>query len=253
MRSELPLILPRLGWFPANVRAFSSTRAGGMSKAPYQGNCVEDGLNLGGHVDDDPEAVAHNRRLFNNYLPSCATFLSQVHGTDVVDAGQSTQNQIADGSFTTKSGVVCAVLTADCLPVLLSDTLGTVVAAVHAGWRGLAGGILQAAVQKMRDAGAIEILAWMGPAIGPEQFEVGSEVLHAFPKLGASALQCFIPINKSDKYLANIYLLAQHALIDAGVFQIDGAMRCTVTESDKFYSYRRDGITGRMASVIWID
>ncbi|MDO9194380.1 MAG: peptidoglycan editing factor PgeF [Undibacterium sp.] len=253
MRPEFSVISPQKGWFPPNVHAFSTLREGGVSLAPYQGISVGGGLNLGDHVGDDSCAVARNREIFSNYLPSHVTFLTQVHGIEVVDAAQLKGNQIADGCVTSKVGVICAVLTADCLPVLLSDRHGTVVAAVHAGWRGLASGILQVAINKMRGSGANEILAWMGPAIGPAQFEVGKDVLDAFPQLGASASQCFVSNNKHDKYLANIYLLARHALAEVGVVQVDGGDHCTVTERDKFYSYRRDRETGRMASVIWMD
>ena len=138
MRSEFPVIQPTNGWFPANIHAFSTMREGGASLAPFQGRSLGGGLNLGDHVGDDPEVVAHNREIINERLPSRVTFLSQIHGVDVVDAAQMQQNQTADGCFTVKAGVVCAVLTADCLPVLLSDDRGTVVAAAHAGWRGLA-------------------------------------------------------------------------------------------------------------------
>lgn len=253
IRSELSLIKPRQGWFPANVHAFSTLREGGVSHAPYHGRGAGAGLNLGDHVGDAAEMVAQNRLILDSHLPSRVTFLSQVHGIDVVDAAKLSQNQIADGSLTDKAGVVCAVLTADCLPVLLSDQSGTVVAAVHAGWRGLASGILQVAVQKMRESGADDILAWMGPAIGPSRFEVGREVVDTFSTLGAAVSDCFISSKNKDKYLANIYSLARHALAEVGVHQLDGGIHCTVTESDKFYSYRRDGKTGRMASVIWMD
>ena len=151
----------------------------------------------------------------------------------------------------TKKAVVCAVLTADCLPVLFSNAGGTVVAAAHAGWRGLASGILQETVKTMRESAGDEIFAWMGPAIGPAQFEVGVDVLEAFSQHYAA--QCFIPGKTNGKYLADIYSLAKYALAQVGVFQVAGGEHCTFTEADKFYSYRRDGITGRMASVIWME
>ncbi|MES2048382.1 MAG: peptidoglycan editing factor PgeF [Pseudomonadota bacterium] len=251
MRSDLSAIIPRVGWFPANVHAFSTTRTGGVSHTPYDAGNGQAGLNLGDHVGDDPKSVALNRDILNKCLPTPVNFLSQVHGMRVVDASGIVGNPAADGSFATKKGVVCAVLTADCLPVLFSNASGTVVAAAHAGWRGLASGILQETVRAMRESAGDEIFAWMGPAIGPAQFEVGSDVLEAFSQFSAS--ECFTPGKASGKYLADIYSLAKHALAQAGVFQVIGGEHCTFSEADKFYSYRRDGTTGRMASVIWMD
>lgn len=249
-RPDLFVITPEVGWFPANVHAFSTTRIGGVSRAPYGSGNGQEGFNLGDHVGDDPKMVALNREILNKHLPSPVNFLSQVHGVNLVDASEFEINRIADGSFTAKKNVVCAVLTADCLPVLLSNARGTVVAAAHAGWRSLASGILQETVRTMRKSASDEIFAWMGPAIGSAQFEVGSDVLEAFPQ--QNALQCFIPCQTSGKYLADIYLLAKHALAQVGVFRVSGGEHCTFTETDKFYSYRRDGTTGRMASVIWM-
>lgn len=245
------MITPRIGWFPANVHAFSTTRIGGVSFQPYDAGNGRGGFNLGDHVGDDPKSVALNREIFNQRLPTPVNFLSQVHGIKVVDASGMQANQIADASFTVKKTIVCAVLTADCLPVLFSNASGTVVAAAHAGWRGLASGILQETVSAMRESTGDDILAWMGPAIGPAQFEVGSDVLAAFSQLNAS--HCFIPGKASGKYFADIYSLAKQALTEVGVFQVGGGEHCTFTESDKFYSYRREARTGRMASVIWMD
>lgn len=251
MRSTFSVISPTRGWFPRNVHAFSTTRTGGVSHAPYDGLHGRDGLNLGDHVGDDPELVLLNREIFNKRLPSPVIFLSQVHGVKVVDAAGLDASPIADASVTAKNDVVCAVLTADCLPVLFSNAGGTVVAAAHAGWRGLASGVLQETVKEMRELTGDEIFAWMGPAIGPAQFEVGGDVLDAFSRLNAT--QCFTQSKTSGKYLADIYSLAKHALAQVGVCQVNGGEHCTFTERDKFYSYRRDGVTGRMASVIWMD
>lgn len=251
MRSDLSVISPTIGWFPANVHAFSTSRIGGVSYPPYDAGNGQKGLNLGDHVGDDPDAVELNREILNKRLPSPVNFLTQVHGIKVLDATGIEANPIADGSFTTKKTIVCAVLTADCLPVLFSNASGTVVAAAHAGWRGLASGILQETVSAMRETAGDEIFAWLGPAIGPTQFEVGNDVLEAFSQRYAS--HCFIPGKTGGKYFADIYSLAKHTLAQVGVFQVCGGEHCTFTERDKFYSYRRDGTTGRMASAIWMD
>ena len=170
--SELNFIIPN--WpAPANVKALQTTRAGGVSHAPYVS------LNLGAHVNDDAIAVVQNRQLLSPYLPSEPVWVNQVHGIKVIDAAQSTCLQNADASFTTKANVVCVTMTADCLPVLLCDQAGTVVAAVHAGWRGLCDGVIEAAVNKFSVVPS-EILAWLGPAIGPNAFEVGEDVRQQF-------------------------------------------------------------------------
>jgi YfiH family protein len=170
-----------------------------------------------------------------------------------VDAASITSPSEADASITTTPGVVCAIQTADCLPVLFCDAAGKVVGAAHAGWRGLLHGVLENTIERMQAAGAQEIIAWMGPAIGPQAFEVGAEVKHAFLERDAKVAACFTqqPANP-DKYLADIYHLARLTMHKAGIRKIFGGAYCTVTERDKFYSYRRDRITGRMASLIWI-
>ena len=251
--------IQRIQWpgLPANVHALTSTRSGGVSLAPYDNGNAQGGLNLGDHVGDDANLVALNRRLFNRYLPSPVTFLTQVHGNAVANAEHMLPGHIADACFTLSSSVVCAVLTADCLPVLLCDRKGTVVAAAHAGWRGLAAGILQSTVSQMRESGAQEIMAWMGPAIGPEQFEVGQDVLDVFCNVVKDASKYFVLKHDDDqgnrKYLADIYGLARRILYESGVVAVDGGRCCTFTEKNKFYSSRRDGVTGRMASAIWMD
>ena len=250
----MEVIYPHWVDAPANVRALTTLRSGGVSLAPYDdGITGKNGLNLATHVGDNPELVRQNRARLRRLLPSEPAWLSQTHSTIVVDAAQVTDAPEADASFATKSGVVCATLTADCLPVLLCDAQGTVVAAAHAGWRGLADGILEQTVQTMRRAGAQDILAWFGPAIGPESFEVGNDVLEAFVARGENRRAVFAPLAGQDgKYLVDIYQLARMTLKDVGVERISGGGLCTVIDRNRFYSYRRDEVTGRMASLIWL-
>jgi len=233
---------------PVNVHALVTTRQGGVSVAPYAS------LNLGDHVGDDPVAVAANRRILQASLPAQPVWLKQVHGRGIVVADHATGVPEADGSVARKAGVVCAALTADCLPVLLCDRAGTVVAAVHAGWRGLADGVVEAAVKAMTvEAG--EILAWLGPAIGPQAFEVGGEVRQIFMANDPAAEAAFIPspCAGAGKWLADIYLLARQRLARIGVSQVYGGKYCTHAEAERFFSYRRDGVTGRMASLVWLE
>ena len=243
---KLQFITPK--WpAPANVKALQTTRVGGVSSAPYES------FNLGAHVNDDGVAVARNRQLLSPYLPSEPVWVNQVHGVEVIDAAQSTCLQNADASFTTQPNVVCVTMTADCLPVLLCDQAGTVVAAVHAGWRGLCDGAIEAAVNKL-PAEKSEILAWLGPAIGPNAFEVGEEVRHQFMQHDQLSEQAFKPIG--DKWLCNMYMIAQQRLHKLGVKQIYGASVnedfCTYTDEARFFSFRRNNVTGRMASLIWL-
>lgn len=229
---------------PPNVRSLVTTRHGGVSVSPYFS------LNLGDHVGDDPVAVAANRARLREMLPDEPVWLKQVHGSGIVNADCAAAIPEADGSHARKSGVVCAVLTADCLPVLLCDRAGTVVAAAHAGWRGLAGGVVEAAVQSL----AVEpgdVLAWLGPAIGPGAFEVGGEVRMAFMRSAPEAALAFRP-HGDGKWLADIYLLARQRLARVGVTQVFGGGECTYHDHERFYSYRRDGVTGRMASLVWL-
>lgn len=238
---------------PSNVRALQTTRLGGVSVAPYAS------LNLGAHVQDDAIAVATNRQLLSPYLPSEPVWVNQVHGTDVIDAATSTCLQNADASFTTKPNVVCVTMTADCLPVLLCDQQGTVVAAVHAGWKGLCDGVVEAAVSKMQ-VPPNQILVWLGPAIGPNAFEVGNDVRQQFMAKDNQAELAFKPINPQDantKWLGNLYLIAQQRLAKLGVTQVYGAGInedfCTYTDEARFFSFRRDNVTGRMATIIWME
>jgi len=246
MMSQLDFIIPN--WpVPANVVALQTTRLGGVSGAPYAS------LNLGAHVNDDPIAVAKNRQLLSPYLPNEPVWVNQVHGIEVIDAAQSACLQNADASFTTKPNVVCVTMTADCLPVLLCDKAGTVVAAVHAGWRGLCDGVIEAAVNKLPVEHS-EILAWLGPAIGPNAFEVGSEVMAQFIAKDAQAASAFQ--TNGNKWLGDIYQIASQRLSYLGVTQIYGGSVnedfCTYTDATRFYSFRRDDVTGRMASLIWL-
>ena len=254
----MDLLIPTWHAMPDKVGALSTLRSGGSSLAPYDDSSGKGGFNLGLHVGDDPDYVLRNRLLLKSYLPAEPAWLTQVHGNTVVEASQVQGVPLADASFTTQSGVVCAILTADCMPVLLCDRSGSVVAAAHAGWRGLAGGVLENTVKAMRQAGGMDLMAWVGPAIGPQQFEVGEDVRVAFAHLGAEAAQAFtaienLPRNLPNKYLANLPLLAQLILARVAVHHVTGCNACTVSEPARFYSYRRDGITGRMASMIWLD
>ncbi len=239
----MSFILP--GWpAPTRVKSLMTTRAGGTSAAPWAS------LNLGDHVGDDPAHVAANRAWLRGILPDEPGWLRQVHSARVVELGGGETE--ADASVTREPGRVCAVLTADCLPVLFCDRSGSVVAAAHAGWRGLAGGVLEATVAAMQVPPG-EILAWMGAAIGPQAFEVGDDVRAAFLAQHPETAAAFAPQGATGKWLADIYALARIRLNRVGVQAIHGGGRCTFTESETFFSYRRDGVTGRMASLIWLD
>ena len=244
--TEPQLIFP--DWpAPANVRAAVTTRIGGVSHAPY------DSLNLGTHVGDDPAAVRANRARLRAALALAAEplWLKQVHGVVVVDAARGGGDEPeADGAFAARPGAVCVVLTAECLAVLLCNRAGTKVAALHVGWRGLAGGVIEAGVKAM-GVPASELLAWLGPAIGPEVFEVGPEVRAVFVQHDPRAALAFRAA-RGGKYLADLYQLARQRLQRLGVTAVYGGGFCTVTERARFFSYRRDGVTGRMASLIWL-
>lgn len=230
---------------PARVRALVTTRGGGVSLPPYAS------LNLGDHVGDDPAAVAANRALLGRSLPAEPLWLSQVHGTAVADADRDPPGSIADASVARRPGTVCAVLTADCLPVLLCDREGSVVGAAHAGWRGLCEGVLEAVVGAM-GVEPERLLAWLGPAIGPAAFEVGDEVRAAFIARDPAAAGAFRPGATAGKWLADLYALARQRLAGCGVADVYGGGLCTVSDAGRFFSYRRDGATGRFASLVWI-
>ncbi len=234
---------------PPSVKALFTTRGGGFSKPPYHS------LNLGNHVDDDPVAVAQNRALLRELLPEDPKWLKQVHGTKAVriDAEGCTGTCSGDAAFTRYPARVCAVLVADCLPILLCNSAGTLVGVVHAGWRGLSEGIIEQTVSAM-GAGNASLMAWLGPAIGPEHFEVGEEVRQAFIQRNKDSALAFLPrpSSRDGKWLANLFLLAKQQLKKAGVNEIHGGGECTFSDPARFFSYRRDGSTGRMAGLIWL-
>jgi YfiH family protein len=229
---------------PKCVKSLVSTRQGGVSCGVYAG------LNLGDHVGDQMTDLTKNRALLRAQLPNDPVWIRQVHGTRVVDAGETHGLAEADASVTRQTHRVCAILTADCLPVLLCAQDGSVIGAAHAGWRGLAAGILEQTISAMAHP-AGQIMAWLGPAIGPESFEVGDEVQLAFVKDLPESICAFRSLGQG-KWLADLYQLARLRLQRAGVTQIFGGGLNTYCDSNRFYSYRRDGVTGRMASLIWI-
>jgi hypothetical protein len=240
---------------PANIHAATTLRTGGVSQGPYSS------LNPAAHVNDDAEWVRHNRRIIRDMLglPAEPVWLDQVHSNRVIKAEKTASLQQADASYTHQSGVVCAVMTADCLPVLICSTDGTQVAAIHGGWRGLLAGVISNTVITMQiphnsqpcNRGARgDFLVWMGPAIGPDCFEVGSEVRDAFLEKSAEFSNAFKEQGK-DKWLADIYQLARIELAALGIANVYGGTSCTFTEHERFYSYRRDTQTGRMATLIW--
>jgi len=230
---------------PAGVKALQTTRQGGVSAAPYGS------LNLGGHVGDNPLAVARNRVLLNTLLPSEPVWLEQVHGTGVANADMAGCRVRADACIARQRAAVCAVLTADCLPLLLCDEAGSVVGAAHAGWKGLAAGVIEAAVLAM-DVAPQGLMAWLGPAISQNNFEVGEEVRAAFIAAQPQAAAAFVP-GRHGKWFADIYALARLRLNALGIRQIYGGGRCTCREHEQFFSYRRDGVTGRMGTFIWLE
>ncbi len=244
--AELQIITP--DWTaPARVRAMVTTREGGASVGPYRA------LNLGDHVEDDPDAVRRNRALLREELslPAEPLWLRQVHGTTVVNALKVATGVEADGACTDTAGVVLAVLTADCLPVFLCDRRGARVALLHAGWRGLASGVIEHGVRALGVPGST-LLAWLGPAIGPDSYEVGDEVREAFIASSPDAATAFRR-NGPKGWHADLYALARQRLHALGVDSVHGGEYCTYRDAARFYSYRREGRTGRMASLIWIE
>ncbi|MBP5970126.1 MULTISPECIES: peptidoglycan editing factor PgeF [Pseudomonas] len=228
---------------PASVRACVTTREGGVSEAPF------DSLNLGDHVDDRPEAVAENRRRLTDYFSIKPAWLQQVHGIAVAQADPGIV-ATADASWTATPGIACAAMTADCLPALFCNRAGTRVAAAHAGWRGLAAGVLEATLDTL-DVPAEDVLVWLGPAIGPKAFEVGPEVREVFINQLPEAAEAFVPSDNAGKFMADIYLLARLRLAERGVTAVYGGGFCTVTDP-RFFSYRRASRTGRFASLVWL-
>ena len=230
---------------PHCVKALITTRAGGFSQGRYAG------FNLGDHVGDEALAVRQNREFLCKYLPAEPKWLKQVHGTEVANADTLHALVEADASFARKANTLCAILSADCLPLLLCDANGSVVAAAHCGWRGLAAGVIEKTVSAMRTA-PDTLLAYLGPAIGPKAYEVGADVHEAFLRGDAGAQQAFAA-HAPGKWLADLYLLARQRLNRLGVKIIHGGNFCTYTEANRFFSHRRDGNTGRMASLIWLE
>lgn len=229
------------------VRAFVTTRAGGASAGEYGS------MNLGSSSGDDPGNVARNRLIVREHLPSMPRWMKQVHGTAVADLDRMGDSDVAtaDAAVASTPGRVGVVLTADCMPLFLADETGTRVAVAHAGWRGMAAGVIESTVRAM-DVAPRKLRAWMGPAIGPQAFEVGPEVREAFLKADPSADEAF-RAHKPGKYLADLYALARRRLADAGVERVHGGGFCTYTDAARFFSYRRVQASGRMGAFIWIE
>lgn len=240
----------RTEWCTAGVTSLMSTRAGGGSVAPWES------MNLGVAVGDDPESVARNRTLFQQELGAAPVFMKQVHGTRVLRLTRDHLHlplQEADACVTTERGLACTVQVADCLPVLLAAP--GAVGAAHAGWRGMAGGVIEATVRRLCEAAACEpdqLECWLGACIGPDAFEVGADVLEGFGVQPAAADPLRFKAKRADKWLANLPQLARDRLAAAGVSQVSGGTWCTVQDRSRFFSFRRDGVTGRMAAAIWL-
>lgn len=245
----MDLLLP--DWpAPARVRALMSLRDGGVSAAPY------DSLNLGDHVGDDAAAVQRNRALLAGQLGAAAVFMQQVHGTAVERLPSPHAVPVADACMSLQPGLACTIMVADCLPVLFCDTEGRAVAAAHAGWRGLAAGVLESTLQALRSAvPQAQWLAWLGPCIGPSAFEVGEEVRAAFVAQSAAATECF-RAHTAGKWWADLPALARLRLAASDLQGIHGndssAPWCTVSDASRFFSHRRDRVSGRMAACIWL-
>jgi len=229
----------------ANIHAAVTLRTGGVSENAFQS------LNPALHVNDNPEAVIKNRERIVQMLglPSNPVWMQQIHSNQAISIDKTTVLQQADASYTDKSGLVSVVMTADCLPILLASYDGSEIAAIHAGWRGLLAGIIANTVRLFKSD---NIIAWLGPAIGPDCFEVGAEVKSSFESKSIQFASAFEQKNQ-HKYLADIYQLARLDLAALGIKQVYGGGFCTVTDKQRFYSYRRDGETGRMATLIWRD
>ncbi len=230
---------------PASVHALVTTRSGGVSPSPY------DSFNLATHVGDAQESVATNRARLRSQLPAEPLWLNQVHGVRVANADKFVTGEPADGAVAHAARTVLAVLTADCLPILLCDRSGTAVGVAHAGWRGLAAGVIENALAALQRPPG-QVLAFLGPAIGASAYEVGEDVRRAFVEQDDAAGIAFRP-GTNGRYFADLYALAGQRLSKAGIMSVFGGQHCTFHEPQRFYSYRRDGITGRMASVIWLE
>jgi polyphenol oxidase len=232
---------------PARVKALATTRSGGVSAGAFAG------LNVGAHVGDDPAAVSANRQLLSEYagLPAEPLWLNQVHGKTVVDLASAAGMPDADAALAAEPGLVCAVMTADCLPLLLCNVAGSKVAAVHAGWRGLEAGIVQEILHRFEGD---EVLAWLGPAIGPLSYEIDDKIRDHFLRLNTPLIDFdeAFEFSRPGHWFFNLYRTAKLILASAGVAEIYGGDLCTLAD-ERFYSYRRDGVTGRQATLIWLD
>lgn len=249
---NIPLITP--DWpAPPHVKAYVTTREGGVSKEPFAS------LNLATHVGDNPQTVIINRQWLVDALalPKEPVWLDQTHSNTVINADKVSLDDavitppMADAAFTQRMGTVCAALTADCLPILLCNQEGTVAGVIHAGWRGLANGIVQNMVNSLKDTPAASLMAWLGPAMGPKAYEVGLDVYKAFAGKNQLMQTAFSPL-PNDKWLANLYELARLTLFQAGIKQVYGGEYCTYSDPSQFFSYRRANVTGRMATLIWL-
>ena len=232
---------------PRNVRAFVTTRAGGVSEGEFES------MNLASRGGDDPEHVAKNRLIVREHLPAMPRWMAQVHGTDVADLDRLDESQVptADAAVASLPGRVGVVLTADCMPLFLCDESGEHVAVVHAGWRGMAAGVIESTVRVI-GAAPSQLMAWMGPTIGPSAFEVGPEVREAFVAHDPDAREAF-RTHKPGKFMADLYALARRRLARVGVARVHGGGFCTYTDSARFFSYRRAQKSGRMGAFIWIE
>jgi polyphenol oxidase len=242
----------RIAWLtpewpaPPTVRALSTLRTGGVSAMPYAA------LNLADHVGDEPAAVAANRSQLRSAadLPADPVWLNQVHGAQVADLDAGMAGGAADAAICRQPGRVCAILTADCLPILLADASGGAVAAVHAGWRGLAAGVIEGTVREL-DVAPGDLMAWLGPAIGPQHFEVGAEVRDALLQGDPGGGGAFAP-NARGRFMADLPQLARRRLVTLGISRIYGTDACTYAHSERYFSHRRDGRCGRQATLIWL-
>ena len=235
---------------PSNIHALFTTRCGGVSCGS---NGIYSSLNLGDHVSDNMKDVKKNRARLREILPSEPVWMKQVHETLPLWVDRPVSNPTADAALSAQAGIVCVVMVADCLPVFLCDEAGSVVGVVHAGWRGLVGGIIERSVTAMRKHCHGEILAWLGPAIGPKYFEVGAEVREAFLQHDRQSASAFVEAENQNKWYANLFALARQRLAHVDVTNIYGSDICTYSDPARFFSFRRDGQTGRMAALIWLE
>lgn len=238
---------------PSMIKTLITTRQGGYSQKPYNN------FNVATHVGDNPDAVQQNRELLNKFLPSEPIWLDQQHTNICLEVNRSSHQalSIADASLTTHENTVCAVLTADCMPLLICNKNATIVSAVHAGWKGMANGIIEKSIKKILEQTqetADQLMIWLGPAISQPSFEVGEDVRQQFIQKHPLSVEAFKPkTSTSNKYFCDLYRISHIILNQLGINQIYGDNYCTYKDEERFYSYRREGITGRIASMIWIN